>query len=82
MEKPVKVAAVLVLPSSFPVHLAQRLSSDVAPPGSRSQRSTRGTTNVPTGDPVTTVLRTLRNYIGGEYLAAADGQTIEISSTR
>ncbi|NGO45473.1 gamma-aminobutyraldehyde dehydrogenase [Streptomyces ureilyticus] len=27
---------------------------------------------------MTTLLRTLRNYIGGEYLAAADGQTIEI----
>ncbi|WP_405772931.1 gamma-aminobutyraldehyde dehydrogenase [Streptomyces sp. NBC_01538] len=27
---------------------------------------------------MTTVLRTLRNYIGGESLAAADGQTIEI----
>lgn len=27
---------------------------------------------------MTTVLRTLRNYIGGESLDAADGQTIEI----
>ncbi|WP_371567425.1 hypothetical protein [Streptomyces canus] len=39
MGKPVKVAAVLVLPSSFPVHLAQRLSSDVAPQAAEAKEA-------------------------------------------